>query len=112
MDMEMLGILLQTLAALAAVIGLAYVVLRFGKKVTEGQKTVVRILEKTPLGNQSYLAVAQVGKTYHLISVTSGQVSLLKELDPLEVEDVLEEKKLQLEENPLTKFVQMRKKRE
>jgi len=112
MDFEILFTLLQTIAALAAVIGLAYVVLRGGKKLMPGGNNYVTIVEKTPLTNQSYMAVAKVGGTYHLISVTQGDVKILKDLASLEVERVIEERNLRFEENPLNKLMQMRKNRE
>ncbi|HSP46521.1 MAG TPA: flagellar biosynthetic protein FliO [Clostridiaceae bacterium] len=105
MDFEMVFALLQSFVALLAVIVLAYVVLRAGKKLTAGPKNYVRIVEKTALSKDSYLAIAQVGSQYHLISVTSGEVRILKDIDAAEVEAVLEAKRLQFEENPLKKFM-------
>jgi len=109
MDFKTIFSLIQTFFALAFVLGLAYVVLRFGKRVTDGNATYVKIIEKTMLTNQSYLAVIKVGKDYHLASVTSGEVKILRDLDRKEIEEVLEEKRMKLEENPLAKFWKMRK---
>ncbi len=100
---------MQTFLALAAVLALAYVVLRFGKKVTDGSRGYVSIVEKTMLTNQSFLAVIKVGDDYHLASVTSGDVKILKDLDRVEVEMALERKRLRVEENPLAKMMKMRK---
>lgn len=100
---------MQTFLALAAVLALAYVVLRFGKKVTDGSRGYVSIVEKTMLTNQSFLAVIKVGDDYHLASVTSGDVKILKDLDRMEVEMALERKRLRVEENPLAKMMKMRK---
>lgn len=109
MDLQLIFSLVQTFFALAFVLGLAYVVLRFGKRVTDGNATYVRIIEKTMLTNQSYLAVIKVGKDYHLASVASGEVKILRDLDRKEIEEVLAEKSRKLEENPLAKFWKMRK---
>jgi flagellar protein FliO/FliZ len=105
MNFEMVFALLQSFVALLAVIVLAYVVLRAGKKLTSGPKNYVRIVEKTVLSKDSYLAIAQVGSDYHLISVTSGEIRILKDIDALDVEAVLEAKRLQFEENPVKKFI-------
>lgn len=107
MNFEVLFKLLQTFVALLAVIALAYVVLRSGRKLSMGNQYLVTILEKTTLSNQSYLAVIKVGANYHLISVTSGNISILKDMDREEVEQILEEKKKKLEENPMNKLMQM-----
>ncbi|MBO1265374.1 FliO/MopB family protein [Proteiniclasticum sp. SCR006] len=109
MDLKLIFSLIQTFLALAFVLGLAYVVLRFGKKVTNGNTTYVRIIEKTMLTNQSFLAVIKVGEDYHLASVTSGEVKILKDLNKEEIEEVLEEKQRKLEENPLANLWKMRK---
>ncbi|WP_312651456.1 flagellar biosynthetic protein FliO [Proteiniclasticum sp.] len=109
MDFKMIFSLMQTFLALAAVLALAYVVLRFGKKVTDGSRGYVSIVEKTMLTNQSFLAVIKVGDDYHLASVTSGDVKILKDLDRVEVEMALERKRLRVEENPLAKMMKMRK---
>lgn len=105
MEFEMVFAVLQSFVALLAVIVLAYVVLRAGKRLTAGPRNYVRIVEKTPLSRDSYLAIAQVGSQYHLISVTSGEIRILKDLGAPEVEAVLEAKRLQLAENPLKTFM-------
>lgn len=105
MEFEMVFALLQSFVAFLAVIALAYVVLRAGKKLTAGPKNYVRIVEKTVLSKDSYLAIAQVGTDYHLISVTSGEIRILKDLGAEDVEAALETKRLQFEENPLKKFI-------
>ncbi len=109
MDLKTIFSLIQTVFALAFVLGLAYVVLRFGKKVTDGNTSFVKVIEKTMLSNQSFLAVIKVGKDYHLASVTSGEVKILRDLDREEIEEVIEEKRRKLEVNPLGTFWKMRK---
>ena len=107
MGFEILFKLLQTFVALLAVIALAYVVLRSGRKLSDGNHHLVTVLEKTTLSNQSYIAVIKVGTNYHLIRVTSGTISILKDMETAEVEQILEEKKKKLEENPVNKLLQM-----
>lgn len=109
MDFEMIFSLFQTFLALAAVLALAYGVLRLGKKVTDANQGYVSIVEKTMLTNQSFLAVIKVGEDYHLASVTSGEVKILKDLKREDVEGVLEAKRQRAEENPLAKLMKMRK---
>lgn len=101
MDLDMLFALLQTFVALMAVIALAYLALRFGRRLNTGNSNFVKILEKTTMSNHSYLAVAQVGSEYHLVSVTSGEIKILKDLNAEEVEASLEEKRKHFEENPI-----------
>jgi flagellar biogenesis protein FliO len=101
MDLDILFALLQTFIALTAVIGLAYLVLRVGKRLNAGNNNYVRILEKTNMSNQSYLAVAKVGSEYHLMSVTSGEIKILKDISAEEVEAAMEEKRIKFEENPI-----------
>lgn len=107
MNFEILFKVLQTFMALLAVIVLAYFVLRSGRKLSDGNHNLVTVLEKTTLSNQSYIAVIKVGTSYHLISVTSGNISILKDMETEEVEQILEEKKKKLEENPMNKLIQM-----
>jgi len=101
MDLEILFALLQTVLALAAVIALAYLVLRMARRLNTGSGSLVQIIEKTNLSSNSYLAVAKIGAEYHLISVTSGDIKILKELSAGEVEEALEEKRKHFEENPI-----------
>jgi len=107
MNFEVLFKLLQTFVALLAVIALAYFVLRSGRRLTDGNHQLVMVLEKTTLSNQSYIAVIKVETNYHLISVTSGNISILKDMETEEVELILEEKKKKLEENPMNKLMQI-----
>jgi len=106
MDFDLIFSLMETFLALAAVLALAYFVLRFGKRVTDGGGGYVKIVEKTPLTSQSFLAVIKVGEDYHLASVTSGEVKILKDLDRQEMEASLEARRRQLSENPLAKVLE------
>jgi flagellar biogenesis protein FliO len=101
MDLDILLALLQTLVALAAVIALAYLVLRVGGRLNTGSNNFVKIIEKTTVSNHSYLAVAKVGPEYHLISVTSGEIKILKDISAEEVEAAILEKRKHFEENPI-----------
>ena len=107
MNFEILFKVLQTFVALLAVIALAYFVLRSGRKLTDGNNQLVTVIEKTTLSNQSYMAVIKAGTKYHLISVTSGNISILKDMETEEVEQILEEKKKKLEQNPMNKLMQI-----
>lgn len=101
MDLEILFALLQTIIALIAVLALAYLVLRMARRLNTGGSSLVQIIEKTNLSNNSYLAVAKIGEEYHLISVASGDIKILKDIRAEEVEASLEEKRKRLEENPI-----------
>jgi flagellar biogenesis protein FliO len=105
MDLEILFALLQTVVALAAVIALAYLVLRMARRLNTGGGSLVKIIEKTSLSNHSYLAVAKIGAEYHLISVTSGDIKILKDISADEVEAALEEKRRHFEENPINNSI-------
>jgi flagellar biogenesis protein FliO len=101
MDLDIIFALLQTLIALAAVIALAFLVLRVGGRLNTGNNNFVKILEKTTVSNHSYLAVAKVGSEYHLISVTSGEIKILKDISAEEMEAAILEKRKHFEENPI-----------
>ncbi|MBF7096311.1 FliO/MopB family protein [Alkalibacter mobilis] len=112
MDFEMFFALLQTFAALGAVIALAYVTIRFARRINQGTLSYIKIIEKMPLSNQGYLAVVKVGGGYDLIGVSGNEIKLIKELDPAEVEKIIDEKSRRLDENPLEKFIKKGKNHE
>ena len=109
MDWELIGSLMQTFMALIAVLILAYVVLRFTKRISIGQSRYIEILEKVPLHNQTFLAVVRVGQEYFLASVTSSEVKILKEVSKEDMEALLVARSKMLEENPLMSYWKKRK---
>jgi flagellar biogenesis protein FliO len=109
---ELILSFLKMILGLVAVLSLLYVVLRFGKKMNYGGNQYIQMVEKAPLTNQAFLAVIRVGKSYHLASVSSGKVELLKELPSDEVEELLERRRSQLEGNPMLNVWRKRNDRE
>ena len=109
---ELILSFLKMILGLATVLALLFVVLRFGKKMNYGGNQYIQMVEKVPLTNQAFLAVVRVGKSYHLASVSSGKVDLLKELPPEEVEEMMERRRRQLEENPVMHMWRKRNDRE
>lgn len=110
--LELILSFLKMIFGLVTVLALLYVVLRFGRKMNYGGSQYIQMVEKVPLSNQAFLTVVRVGKSYHLASVSSGKVDLLKELPAEEVEEMLERRNSQLEENPLMQMWRKRNDRE
>lgn len=109
MDMETLITIVKTLAALLIVLALAYVTLRNGKSLLAKDNGFIGLVEKVPLSNNAFLAVARIGKDYHLISVNSGETKILKDLDGEEVSAVLEDKMKLMQKNPLEGLINRRR---
>lgn len=88
-----IGALLGMLAAVVAVLVLAWLFTRYlaGRtpgmtRFFQGRDGKLRLLERLPLGREQYLAVIQTGETYLLLGVTGSQISLLRELSAQEAE--------------------------
>lgn len=81
---------LQTLVVLFAVIALANVSLKYlGKKISNGHQTI-EIMEKCPTSGNSSVAVVRIAKGYYLMSLSDHGHSILKELEPNEVQSIQE----------------------
>lgn len=89
MPLAEIGALLGMLAAVVAILCLAWLFTRYLAGRTLGGTGFVRgpgrggemqMLGRMPLGREQYLAVVRVGERYLLLGVTTGQITLLQEL--------------------------------
>ena len=87
MPWEEIGALLGMLAAVVAVLLLAWLFTRrlAGRvpgmaRFLPGRDGKLRVLERLPLGREQYLAVVQAGEALLLLGVTPSQISLVREL--------------------------------
>ena len=91
MPLAEIGTLIGALAAVAAVLALAWIATRclamrlpaarFSAAGAGRLRLVERLpLGRLPLGREEYLAVVRAGETVLLLGVSAGQITLLKEL--------------------------------
>ncbi len=104
MDFKFIFQIIQIILALAFVLSLSYGVLRMTKKLTDGNARYMKIIEKTPLGKDAYLAVMKIGEGYELVSVTAGNITMVREVDKEEMEKLLKERDEMLTKNPLVTY--------
>lgn len=84
-----IGILVQTLLALAAVCALAYVVFRVVlPKLQAGQNSgqIIRIVERVGIDTRRSLIVVEVAGKWLLVSISENGVHLVSELNQQEAE--------------------------
>ena len=104
MDFKLILQIFQILLALAFVLSLSYRVLRMTKKLTDGNARYMKIIEKTPLGKDSYLAVMKIGEEYELVSVTAGNIVMVREIPKEEIEKILQDKEDMITNNPIATY--------
>lgn len=87
MPLAEIGTLLGMVAAVAAVLALAWVATRcLAGRLPAGTTAApmgtgrLRLVERLPLGREEYLAVVRADERLLLLGVCSGQITLLKEL--------------------------------
>lgn len=95
MDFSSFFSVVRTILVLIAVIIIANVSLKYLNKFMLKQNRIIRIVEKTPIFNNSALGVVDICGTYYLMSFTDKDNKILKELDRAEVELMVEEIKNQ-----------------
>lgn len=86
MPLAEIGTLIGALAAVAAVLALAWIATRClamrlpAARFSAAGVGRLRLVERLPLGREEYLAVVRAGETVLLLGVSAGQITLLKEL--------------------------------
>lgn len=83
--------LLQTIFALAAVCGLAYVIFRVilpGLQVIPNQNGMVRVVERVGLDAKRSLVVVEVAGKWIVLGVSDNGVNMVCELDAAEAQSV------------------------
>lgn len=88
----MLELTIRLVVSLAIVVGLLMLLARFGARRFRGQAgAMVRVLHRQPLSRTSSVAVVTVGARVLVLGTTEHQVSILTELDPEELDLVVED---------------------
>ena len=83
----MMELLLRLIASLAVVIGLLLVLARLGAKRFSGSPdSLVRVIHRQPLSRTSSLAVVDVAGRILVLGATENQISLVTELDAVDLE--------------------------
>jgi flagellar protein FliO/FliZ len=86
----MLELTIRLIASLAVVVGLLLLLARFGGRRFRGRAgDLVRVVHRQPLTRTSSVAVVTVGTRVLVLGTTEQQVSILTELDPDELDDVV-----------------------
>ena len=86
MPLAEIGTLIGALAAVSAVLALAWIATRClamrlpAARFSAAGAGRLRLVERLPLGREEYLAVVRAGETVLLLGVSAGQITLLKEL--------------------------------
>ncbi len=92
MNNDLVWAMVRVLVALPLVLGLAYLVLKYGVArryvITTGNRRM-RLVEQLPLGPKSTLSLVTLGKAYYLLAHQDSSITLIKELGELpELEDI------------------------
>ncbi|MDY0235492.1 MAG: flagellar biosynthetic protein FliO [Gudongella sp.] len=89
MDFSSFMTMFQTIVVLIIVIILANISLKLINRNFQMKGKVVKIIEKTPISNNSSLAVVKIINSYYLMSFSEKENSILKELGKEEVDEIL-----------------------
>ena len=87
----MLELTIRLVVSLAIVVGLLLLLARFGARKFRGQAgALVHVVHRQPLSRTSAVAVVTVGSRVLVLGTTEHQVSILTELEPEELDGVVE----------------------
>lgn len=81
--------IIQTIIILIAVIFLANFLLKLLNKNMLKQNRIIKVIEKSPVYNNSSIGIVEVCGSYYLMSFTDKDNRILKELSAEEVEQYL-----------------------
>lgn len=92
MNNDLVWAMVRVLVALPLVLGLAYLVLKYGIArryvMTTGNRRM-RLVEQLPLGPKATLSLVTLGEAYFLLAHQDSSITLIKELGELpELEDI------------------------
>lgn len=86
MNPDLIGSLVRLVLALPVVLGLAYLVLKYGLgrryAVVSGSRRM-KLVEQLPLGPKATLSLVSLGGRYYLLAHQENSISLIKELGHL-----------------------------
>lgn len=84
-DASVFVVIVRLVVAVAVVIGLLLLTVRFGRRMngrgSSGPRTTLRVVSRQALGRSASVAVVRVDDRLLLLGVTDGSVNLLTELD-------------------------------
>lgn len=86
MNEDLIWAVVRLLLALPLVLGLAYLVLKYGlakRYATMPGNRRIKLVEQLPLGPKTVLSLVALGGRYYLLAHQDNSVSLIKELDEL-----------------------------
>jgi flagellar biosynthetic protein FliO len=86
MNGELIWAVVRMLVALPLILGLAYVVLKYGlarRYMTPAGNRRMKLVEQLPLGPKTTLSLVSLGGRFYLLAHQDNSVSLVKELDEL-----------------------------
>lgn len=89
-SLNFIGVLLQTLIALAAVCGLAYVIFRVilpKLQIVQSSGNMIRIVERVGIDTRRSLLVVEVAGKWLLVSISESGVQLVSELNEQEARE-------------------------
>ena len=87
----MLELTIRLVVSLAIVVGLLLLLARFGARKFRGKAgALVHVVHRQPLSRTSAVAVVTVGSRVLVLGTTEHQVSILTELEPEELDGVVE----------------------
>ncbi len=96
--------IVQSLLVLVFVIFLAHTILRFMGRYTSKQNRLIKIIERVGVNNNSAISIVEICGKYYLMSFSQNENRILKELDDLEMEELISQ--IQADENNFnTSFV-------
>lgn len=88
MSSDLIWAVVRLLVALPLVLGLAYLVLKYGlarRYVTTPGTRRMKLVEQLPLGPKTVLSLVTLGGRFYLLAHQDNSISLVKELDELPV---------------------------
>lgn len=93
MDGQFMESFIKIIIFLPLVLLLAYISLKFGNRrmVGMGGKRLIKIVERVPLSQKSFLCIAVIDGKPYVIGSTEERIEILKELPPESLERLSEE---------------------
>ncbi|NLI11589.1 flagellar biosynthetic protein FliO [Pelotomaculum propionicicum] len=112
MSSDLVWAIVRMLVALPLVLGLAYLVLKYGVArryvMTAGNRRM-RLVEQLPLGPKTTLSLVTLGDAYFLLAHQDGSITLIKELGELpELEDIKIASAVELTPHTIEEYSQLR----
>lgn len=98
MGLDSMFLIIKNLIILGIVIVLANIVLRYVNRYMTKNNNIIKIIERLSTNKDSSICVVMISGEYYLMSFTKESHTILKDLDREEIEDILKEKRENLDE--------------